>query len=187
MLSITVEWKSFPVRTEMCSGGGDGPALVSHAHRPVCDRGHHWERLLGRSAPQSGWGISRYHYDNNTAIHLVNLETSSPPSWSSAERAPPTHPHPHPHPHTGQAGDLRSLTHTHTHTHTSISTHFLKRVIGIIHTQLHTGFALSGVGRGWKGDPAGCRGNSWVPYSVNTKGAPLPAQSLPCALLAAHE
>lgn len=37
MLSITVEWKSFPVRTEMCSGGGDGPALVSHAHRSVCE------------------------------------------------------------------------------------------------------------------------------------------------------
>lgn len=38
MLSITVEWKSFPVRTEMCSGGGDGPVLVSHAHRSVCER-----------------------------------------------------------------------------------------------------------------------------------------------------
>lgn len=120
---------------------------------------HHWGRLLERSAPQSGWGISRYQYDNNTAIHLVNLETSSPHSRSSVERAP-------------QGKQV-----TYGLPHTSLSIHFLKRVTSIIHIQFHTGFALSGVGWGRRGDPAGCRRNSWAPYSVNTKDAPLPAQS----------
>lgn len=128
-----------------------------------CDHGHHWGRLLERSAPQSGWGISRYQYDNNTAIHLVNLETSSPHSQSSVERAP--------------QGKQGTYGLPHTYTHMNLSIHFLKRVISIIHVKFHTGFALSGVGWGRKGDPAGCRRSSWVPYSVNTKDAPLPAQS----------
>lgn len=125
------------------TSAGQPRAQVGLRAQPLgCDRGHHWGRLLERSAPQSGWGISRYQYDNNTAIHLVNLETSSPHSRSSVERAP-------------QGKQV-----TYGLPHTWVYQFILWRVTGIIHIQFHTGFALSGVGWGRRGGP------SWLPQEL---------------------
>lgn len=83
LLLIIVGWKVCLARTEKRMGGGDDPGRsvmcrVSLWTQPLgCNCGHHWGRLLERSAPQSGHGISHYQYDNNKAIHLVNLEVSS--------------------------------------------------------------------------------------------------------------